>query len=73
VSEKARESRSETRVRRVCSWCAGVLETSYTPWTGQAEMTTHGVCRSCLVEIRLRQQLARADLGSGYAGVAAGA
>ena len=72
MSDRACDRRPETTVHRVCSWCSGIFGTSRAPWQGQAEMTTHGVCRSCYFEVRLRDQLASAEFSSGHARVAAG-
>ena len=72
MSDKACYRRPQTTVYRVCSWCSAILETSQTSWQGRAEMTTHGVCRSCFFEVRLRDQLASAAFSSGHVRVAAG-
>jgi hypothetical protein len=72
MSDSTCHGRSETRVHRVCSWCSAILDTSRTSWQGQAEMKTHGVCRSCFFEVRLRDQLASAAFSSGQARFVAG-
>jgi hypothetical protein len=65
MSEMASGGRQETRVHRVCSWCSAVLETKRISWSGQADVKTHGVCRSCSWEVRLRSQPAPATFESG--------
>jgi hypothetical protein len=72
MSDRACDRRPETQVHRVCSWCSAILETSHTQGQGPAAMTTHGVCRSCFFEVRLRDQLASAAYSSGRARLTAG-
>ena len=56
MSEGVADGRRETRVHRVCAWCSVVLETTRAPWAGQEDLATHGMCRSCAWEARLRSQ-----------------
>lgn len=63
---------AQTRIHHVCSRCAAVLGSSLTPWTGESVLTTHGVCRWCFVEMRLRDHLALSALDAGTARAAAG-
>lgn len=73
MSEKVSSDGAQTRVHHVCSRCAAVLGTSLMPWAGQAVLTSHGLCRWCFVEVRLRDHLARSPLRPGSFGTAAGA
>jgi hypothetical protein len=72
MSDSACHRQSETRVDRVCSWCSAILESSRISWQGRAELKTHGICRSCFLEARLRDQLASAAYSSGQVRAVAG-
>lgn len=54
MSEQHDPIRARTRVHRVCAWCRAVLGTSHSAWQGKPVVISHGVCRSCLLEARLR-------------------